>query len=226
MPENSPSAQGSWERLPEPSAAALRQALMRSLELQNPRLDSPAALRAGVKEAIAKNKLQEVIALLDEDTSEANRTGLESLKQLLEQEAKLFHFEAGYEKQMTPKEQNAVVSFLKRHRLAIAIVGIGLIAGWQAAGIATLFSLPEVISTVRGYFASASSAVQGWWASMQGWLAGNRGTEAALAAGTNAGQVTQEIVRDTPVPYEETAAEVTEPSPSDRAPGDAAQANN
>ena len=228
MPESFTPAEGSWEALPEQSATALRQALLHSLEMENPNFDSPAALRAGVKEAIAQNKLAEVRKVLSEQVSDANREELESLQELLSQEAKLHHFEKSYETQMCPEEENAVISFLKEHRLAIAIIGVGLIGGLQAAGIVTLFSLPQVIEKVQDYFSSASETVQGWWQNIQSWFSGDTGSAPELAAETTAGQVAEQIVEETTIPYDEdpppntstpeNSTEFTEPSPSDLPP--------
>ena len=195
MPENAPAPQASWEQLPEQSAAALRQALIRSLELENPRFDTPEALRAGVKEAIAQDKLQEVQQLLREQTSEENRSELESLQGLLKQEAVLYDFQGRMEKQMTPEEESKVMAFLKKHRLAIAVIGTGLLIGWQGAAIVALFNVPGIIKEVEGYFRSASETVQGWWNGMKEWWSGSGGEEAQVASQTEAGTLAEEIVQ-------------------------------
>ena len=225
MPEISAPPQASWEELPEQSAAALRQALMHSLELENPNFDSPAALRAGVKEAIAKNKLLEVHQLLGEQISDENREELEALQALLKQEAILHDFEGKTEKQMTPEEEHKVIDFLSRHRIAIAVIGAGLLIGWQGAALIALINAPNVVKEVEGYFNSASEAVQGWWNGMKDWWSGDGGTETQAVAETQAGQVADQIVQETETPYEEQLAPNTstpqnstefnpEPSPS------------
>lgn len=198
---------------------------MKSLELTNPNFDTPASLRAVVKEAIAKNKLLEVRQILQDQESDENREELESLQELLSQEARLYHFEGRYEKEMSQEEENSVISFLKEHRLAIAIIGVGLVGGLQAAGIVTLFSLPQVIEQVQTYFGSASEVVQGWWKSMQAWFAGDTSVASVQAAETAAGGVTQHIVAEKAAEYDEdplsttsakqNSAEFTSPSPSD-----------
>lgn len=211
MPENAPAPQASWEQLPEQSAAALRQALIRSLELENPRFDTSEALRAGVKEAIAQDKLQEVQQLLREQTSEENRSELESLQELLKQEAVLYDFQGRMEKQMTPEEESKVMTFLKKHRLAIAIIGTGLLIGWQGAAIVALFNVPGIVKEVEGYFRSASETVQGWWNGMKEWWSGSGGEEAQAASQTEAGTQAEQIVQ-------EGVEEYVSPSPSDGEP--------
>lgn len=178
MSEGIPHPQTSWEELPEQSATALRKALIRSLDLKDPHFDSPDALRAGVKEAIAHDKLAKVRQLLDEQISEENKADLESLKELLRQEAVLYDFEGRVEKQMTPEEENKVIAFLRKHRLAITIVGAGLLVGWQGAALMALMNVPGVMREVEGYFHSASEAVRGWWTGMKEWWSGGGGEEA------------------------------------------------
>lgn len=222
MPVDSPAPQASWEQLPEQSAAALRQALISSLELENPNFDSPGALRAGVKEAIAKNKLAEVHELLDEQVSEENRAELESLKELLKQEAVLYDFQGRMEKKMTPEEEGKVITFLRKHRLAIAIIGAGLLIGWQGAALIALINVPGVIKEVEGYFNSASETVQGWWAGMKDWWSGGGGEEAQVSAETGAGDVAEEIVQEGAAEVEkldyEADPDYVSPSPSDGYP--------
>jgi len=215
VPESFSPAQGPWETLPERSASALRQALIASLDLENPNFDTPTALRATVKEAIAKNKLLEVRQILRDQISEDNKAELESLQELLSEEARLHHFEGNYEKQMSPEEEHAVITFLKEHKLAIAIVGVGLVGGLQAAGIVALFNIPQVIEQVQSYFSSASEAVQGWWSHMQGWIAGDTAVESQLAAQTEAGEVTQQIIQEHPVAYDEDPPPDTKSAESD-----------
>ena len=219
MPEISAPPQASWEELPEQSAAALRQALMHSLELENPNFDSPAALRAGVKEAIAKNKLLEVHQLLGEQISDGNREELEALQALLKQEAILHDFEGRTEKQMTHEEEHKVIEFLSKHRLAIAVIGAGLLIGWQGAALIALINASSVLKEVEGYFSSASETVQGWWSGMKDWWSGGGGTETQTAAETQAGQVAEQIVQESGTLYEE------QPTPNTSTPQNSTEFN-
>ncbi|MDA1208801.1 MAG: hypothetical protein O2904_02080 [bacterium] len=212
----------SLDTLPEKSRAALMKAVIDTLDLQEEGMGALPTLRAGIREVAAQQKLGEVVTILENDTAFENREDFESLRDLLRQEVILFDFERQYAAEMTPEEESSVMRFLKRNKVAIAVVLValatgGIVAGLHSAGIITLTRLPFT-EPVQAFFASASDTVQEWWGSLQSWWAGGGDVAATDAAKSEAGQLAEEAVSDAQRAYDgDIVSEAPlSPSPSDK----------